>query len=357
MPEVLASPRPPGMARSGPREDWVHSVLEAFHRAERSAGLDERFVTVGGHAIRQRFAGPELLTPLHSAFAVRRSAGDLEDLSVFLWDSATTGVPLPESPFSEETARTFSAEGITLVRHPTERTLFLWDARRRQAVYWVADSRAIPEWEQAAPMRLLLHWWTAGRPLQLVHSSAVGGPAGGVLLAGRGGSGKSTTALACFQAGLSYAGDDFVLAEIGPSPRVHALYGTGKLAADSLSRLPSFQAAILNPERGPAEKAILSMDRVRPGGVIGSFPLRAILLPRVSENGQTSWTRASAAEALGALAPSTLFQLSGGREESFRKMSELVRLVPSYRLELGSDLSAITGAVRELIERPGSVSG
>jgi hypothetical protein len=59
----------------------------------------------------------------------------------------------------------------------------------------------------------------------------------------------------------------------------------------------------------------------------------------------------SPVEALKALAPSTLFQLIGASQKDLRAMAELVRKVPCYRLELGTDLAAIPRAIEQLLLR------
>ena len=58
---------------------------------------------------------------------------------------------------------------------------------------------------------------------QLVHAAAVGSEAGAVLISGKGGLGKSTTALSCLGKGLTYVGDSHVVVQLDPFPRVHSL--------------------------------------------------------------------------------------------------------------------------------------
>src|SRR5205807_9852223 len=91
---------------------------------------------------------------------------------------------------------------------------------------------------RAVPLRPLLGWVLASPGRHLVHAGAVGSEGQGVLLAGSGGAGKSTTAVACVEAGMSYVGDDYVLLSTGEPPAAHAIYGTAKLDRRSLATLP-----------------------------------------------------------------------------------------------------------------------
>src|SRR5436190_545935 len=77
----------------------------------------------------------------------------------------------------------------------------VFDRTRRLAVVWVWDARTLAAADCCRPLLRLLHWWLADQPWQLVHGAAVGAAAGGVLVTGVGGAGKSTTALACVSAG------------------------------------------------------------------------------------------------------------------------------------------------------------
>jgi hypothetical protein len=58
---------------------------------------------------------------------------------------------------------------------------------------------------------------------------------------------------------------------------------------------------------------------------------------------------ASPAAGLAALAPSTIFQLPGAGKEAFQAMGQLVRQVPCYQLNLGTDIGEIPEVILELL--------
>ena len=161
-----------------------------------------------------------------------------------------------------------------------------------------------------------------------MHAAAVGVRGHGVLLAGAGGAGKSTTALAAYARGLELCGDDYCA--LGPGPTVHALYGVGKLEPDAARLVPELDGPIVALEPTP------------------SLALSAVVLPRVVPGGRTTLTPVSPAAALRALAPSSTFQLPGAPRGPFAALAALVRELPAYRLELWEDLDGAVGALEQL---------
>ena len=210
----------------------------------------------------------------------------------------------------------------------------------------------LPDYERGAPFVLLLHWWQllcpppAQPPACAVHAAAVGTERdGGLLLVGRGGSGKSTTALACLSAGFLYVGDDYCLLQsTADGPWAASLFATGKLSDAMLERFPVFATTVVNPTRTPGEKALLFLDRSFSAHLAAGLPLRAILLPRVlAGGGETRLTPASPAAALQALAPSTIFLFRRSGSEAANLLAQLAgvtRSLPCFHLQLGADADA-----------------
>ena len=98
------------------------------------------------------------------------------------------------------------------------------------------------------------------------------------------------------------------------------------------------------------QKAIYFLNEGRREQVVLEFPLRAIVLPRVTGASEVGMTRASAAEALRALAPSTIVELRSGGREAFAHLAALVREVPVYRMDVGWNRAQIAPAVRRLLD-------
>ena len=80
-----------------------------------------------------------------------------------------------------------------------------------------------------------------------------------------------------------------------------------------------------------------------------SAPLRALIVPQISGMDAVAVNRTSSANALRALGPSTLVGIPGEAAVGMRIIGQLVRRLPSYTVELGSDSAANASAVREVI--------
>ena len=142
---------------------------------------------------------------------------------------------------------------------PTVGTLCSYDPATRLALYWAQAAEHIPPWEIASPLRAILGWWALENDDLLVHGAAVGWAEDGLLLTAQGGSGKSTTALACLQAGLNYTGDDYVLLS-GQAPDIYSLYNTAKLYPQHLHKtLPELAKCVFSEVNPDYDKVVLDL--------------------------------------------------------------------------------------------------
>jgi hypothetical protein len=333
----------------------VAQLRAAFREAEARAPAEERPFRIGGHQVLLRFAGPDVLQAVAPAFAhLAAPVAQEPELMVDIWDSASTGAAPPERPGVDPESAAgafyfFEDPPLRGVFQPGMEALSAVDLRANRAWYWVADPGALPYWERAAPIRQILHWWMATRGHQQVHGGAVGTPDGGVLLVGKGGSGKSTFALASLVSELQYAGDDYTMVSIRPRPWVHSLFNSGKVDPENLWRVPHLEPAVSNAEHLATEKAVVFVAQHFPDRLIDGFPLRAIVLPTITGASRTRAAPTSRAAALTALAPSTVFQLHTAGGHALRYMARLVQEVPAYVLELGSDVSETPEVILALL--------
>ena len=344
-----ASGKPPDPA------GFFDTVLHVFQKASAGRLIEHRY-RIGGKAVLMRFAGPaiaELFSPaiehLCDPFVTT------PDLTVYVFDDRSTGVRMPPAPWAPEChGQRGVIDGYNDERFSTTYEigidiLQMFDAERNAAIYWVRDYRWIPYWENSFPMRAILHWRFRKEPLQAIHAGAVGLDSGGVLIAGKSGSGKSTTTLACLTSDLLFAGDDYVLADIGAAPYVHSLYSTAKLVPDNCERFPGMKPLVSNPEKLHEQKALIYLKEHFPANVVRGFPLRAILLPRVTGLRDSSLEKAGTMDAFRAIAPTTLLHLTRATDEAARKISALCRALPVYWLNAGTDLPQIPQVITRFL--------
>lgn len=333
---------------------WFDRALAAFCAAEQSAGPTERHYAIGAHIIGLRFAGPALVQPMTSALAHRATDQTREpDFTICLYDGSCGLLPRPtwgpESYGARGEIRGFNVGPIRTVFDAGDQILRMADLSRRIGLFWISDASDVPYYERGAPLRTLLHWLLGDRQCQLVHAAAVGTRQGSVLLAGKGGSGKSTSALSCVGSPLRYLGDDYVMVSVGSPPRVFSLYNSAKLHGEQMNWFPRWRDCVDNASKLETEKALVFLERHAPETLGDGFPLKAILLPKVTGRRDTRIAPASPAQALAALAPTTVFQLPGDGSRAFATLTSLVRFVPSYWLEAGTELQRIPEAIVEVI--------
>lgn len=346
--------------------DTIHQTYLQAEMAANSA--PEGFFSIAGHTIKLRFAGSvlqPLLTPALEHLAIAPVADPA--LTILIWDSASTGTPWPDFPWRDydiaishegkKLSNLFTPRGDILgyndgriFTHIGDELFSLLDMERNTAIYWCQDASRLPLYEKGAPVRTILHWWMHTRNFQMIHSGAIGTPTGGVLLAGKGGTGKSTTALICLNSDLNYASDDYSLIQLDPQPYVYSLYNTAKVSADNLDRVSHVSRNGENVPRTNNEKFVYYLHQHFPQKIVKGFPIRAILLPQITGQPRTTYSPARPEESIKALALSTLKQLAGAGKSSLQMITNLARLLPSYHLELGVDMSQIPTIIRKVID-------
>lgn len=338
------------MTTTTTRDDSQAALLQQFDRVAETDGLVEKRLSIGGRQVCLKFAGQPLLRRLMPALEHHPEGSDPAELTIHFWDSATPPVEYSLAEWTglqsiirpvDDTCWTLIEPGIGLFSRLTQ---------DGNAFVCCRDGNELPVWESAVPLRSLLNAWFAPRG-SVVHGAAVGNDQTAVLLAGVGGSGKSSTALTCLaEPDLYHLGDDLVMLTNDPQPVVNSLYNSAKLLPDNLRRFDDLSLSVnptlpRNPEKETyflfpkfAEK--LAMQR----------PLKAILLPRVSGETQTSLVSATQAEAWHAIVPVTLTLLGGTRPENIQSIVEIIKRVPVYRLNLGSDRSGIAPVIRRVLD-------
>ncbi len=332
---------------------FFHFIYVIYKQAEQAfGGYQDRYFCMGDRPIRFRFAGNGLVTALTPALShLEIPPTDMPELTVMMWDSVSTGTEIPSflSHYFDSLGewwihlgirgeiKEYSNGRILAAYHLGPNIFSIIDLQENLALYWVKDAHALPSYEIASPVRTILHWWADRGKYQFIHGGAVGLTTGGVLLAGKGGTGKSTTALACLEAGMLYASDDYCLVRTDSNPFVYSVYNTAKLRGDlDLERFPHLAQFVSNQFRSENDKAVFFLQQHFPEQVSRGFPIEAIILPQLTYRNETHLRAVSAGTALTCLAPSTLLQLPGAGGVAFKSISNLVDQVPAYVLELGT---------------------
>jgi hypothetical protein len=323
------------------------------------------WLEMAGRPVRLAVAGERLTEILLTAFRhLRLDAAPTgrtpPALEVEIWDASECGRECPIRYLRDSLPRTWPFGRAVLGRSDDGRVLAyqshalfgVLDLEQNRLVAVVGDARRLSLFERGKPLQPLLLAWHSAIGAVPVHAGLVARGGRGVLLGGAGGSGKSTTSLLCWDAGFDYLGDDYIALPAGPGEGrhvAHSLYASTWLTPDHSRRFPRL-AEKAHHGNEDEDKLLVMLAEVDDARLARSSGVDVLVLPRVAGGHDTTFRRASASEALLRLAPSSILQLPfiDGRR-ALERMHELLRTVPAYWLQLGTDFPAIPMAVDAIL--------
>ncbi len=354
----------PGKAEGKPssRKDadiFFEALSKVYTRARNSrAGAADFYYSIAGHTVKLCFAGPALISLMTPALEhLRVKTQERAELTIGLCDFDSNDVVMPEVPctFKDYTARRKTTEFnddeyLRADYQERAQKLHVLHAQKDEAFFFVKNSASVLQADQGAPLAKIFRWWMRKKGIQLVHGGVVGMNGTGILLAGKGGSGKSTTALTCLAGGMDYLSDDYCLVESKPVPAAYSLYCSGKVQSNNLDLVPGLSK--LSSKGRPDQesgKTLFFVQELFPERITRQLLLKAILIPVIEARPQSELIGASAVAALQALAPSTLFQLPGSKNKDFYELVKIVESLPCYVFRVGSDPGEATRIIREFL--------
>ena len=324
--------------------------FDAAYKVFSSTPSEAHDYSIGDLNVRLQIAGQATST---RAFAhLQTSLQSHVDLTICVWDSVATETKMVPPPWSESNygprgeIHDYNNERFRTAFDQGTHALSMIDHERGIALFWTRDAEKLPPYENAAPFRTIFNWWAERTDRVLVHCGAIGSKNRAAILAGPGGAGKSTTALLCAQAGSDYLADDYCLLQIAEPVRVFSLYNSAKLSHNQVAKFETFAGRSAGMD---GDKHLFFLNEIWPARLKRSSTCRLLLLPRLSGNRETSIEPASPAEALRAIAPSTIFQLSGAGRQSFEQLSNFVQAIPARRLNLGTDFAQIPEKIQQCL--------
>jgi hypothetical protein len=203
-------------------------------------------------------------------------------------------------------------------------------------------------YERGKPLHFPLLLWHNDRAIPIVHAGLVSYGGRGVLFAGQGGVGKSTSALACVAAGFHYLGDDYVALSVKKNGSVagYSVYNSAWLAPEQFSRFPFLVPHVI---RGEKKKLPVLLSQVIPEKLAGAASIRVVLLPSIKDHAVARILPAAKTQAFFALTPTSMIKLPVSGKRTLDTIGRLVDNVPSYWLELGRDIETVPQRVKVLL--------
>ncbi len=336
--------------------DFFKRCYERFLNAKASVGEINHFYRIGDTTVCLKFAGDNLVSHLTPALEhLRIEECESPDVTFCIWDSDSTATEMAPPPCGWDcfTDRGdmwgFNSRRIKTAFHWIENSVNLMDLETNTGIYWVQTAETLPYWVHASPLRSLLHWWMEKNGCQLLHAAAVGTDEGAILITGKGGIGKSTTALSCLQSGLFYLADDYLVVRLEPEPFIYSLYCTAKLNADHVANFPDLSRFVKNMKKLDQEKAVMFLHPHLRNQIVPEMSLKAIVTPRIADTDDTSITPGERWAIQRAMSFITMSQLPCVGRHTNDFISKLSSTLPIYSLELGRDLQKIPVAITNFL--------
>ncbi len=210
----------------------------ALRMAAKDSSVPAETYALGPYEISFRISHPGMNKFLEAFRHLPRPGSVGKRLTVYLWDSAHSGKNFPFLPLHdrEENGKTqrylLERNGFRFLYNFFEGNFscLAIDFRHDEAVFWTKDHAEPFHADCAAPLFPLLTWWLRRQDLFFAHAGAVGKEGRGVLVAGPGGSGKTSICLSALGSGMDFLGDDHILLEDDKSITAYSLYNCVKLA-------------------------------------------------------------------------------------------------------------------------------
>jgi hypothetical protein len=337
------------------------AMQQAFERAAEMHPdkVSEMRLVLGGKTVQMRIVGTRLAERLRLPFCHLESNDGSKPprLTIDFWDGSETGIACP---VGAAVMNDLGNTPVTVARSADDRLVFnklrqsitCLDRKARHVVGWSANPGQFSLYESGRPLHSLLNVWHFDHDMPLIHAGLISKNGTGVLFAGSSGAGKTTSSLTCLYSGFNYLSEDQVALQQTPdgSFHGHSLYNSTFLKNDHLGRFPLLAAHAIAGIYPDEEKHLVLLAQLFPMRMGSATRIRTVALPRIVKDSTSRIRAASKAEALLAIAPSSLIvgQLTSG-VRGFNKLTELVKNVPCFWLELGSNINDIPLCVERML--------
>ncbi|MCX5849627.1 MAG: hypothetical protein NTW65_09275 [Deltaproteobacteria bacterium] len=351
-------------------DNYFNSVRKIFAHALESGGKPvKKYFTLCDSTIELIFPDDKLLpyiTPALEHLSI--TSAESPALTIRIWDDVTTNTMMPTPPWlgyavqakggniegvytNRGDIRGFGNSRIKTAFNWSANALSMYDSKEKIGYYWTKDARELPAYETSAPVRTILNWWVQERNFHFAHGAAVGTKRGGVLIAGKGGSGKSTAALASLNSGLLYVSDDYCVVSAQPVPAAYSVFSSAKVDPGNIFRVEHIAPTRVKTGNKHDDKEVFFLYPRFSEQITSWFPLRAILLPRITGKPDSALIPATPADCIKALTLSTMCQFPGAGKKAVDIFVRLAKTLPGYYLDFGTDVAQVPKLISDLLEK------
>ncbi len=344
------------MNKVGPGDPKLKEQFEKLEqtRAHIPDSINSTF-QVGPFAIRLASASSALHGKISKAFNHLRQTDShsLANLTICLWDTSESKENLPPLDWKlihQNGYQGYSKPPFYFHYFDAIQALSVLNMEQNKAHFIVQDTQKLPWWVSGSPLQVILHIWFRNHGMHLTHTAAISNGQTGLLLTGKGGSGKSTTVLACLTQGLFYVGEDYCLLAGGDPPTAYSIYQSAKWRPYTRELYPGYDAWIANPKSADSEKALIYYQEIFPSQIKCSSSIHAIISLHVGQQKKPVLKQHSLIHSLKDLMMSTLLQLPFPHPSTMTILQKFASQTEHFHLTLGQDLDANAALLKGLMK-------
>jgi len=314
-------------------EDFVNNFFKQSSRYTEQ--FSEQFSASLGRNSMSIWANPSDVIGELTKNSLIASAAIQAEFSLEIWRTEP-GHDLPDLTWARDYLTTDRVVPTELT-HPyriafdkSQGFIYVYDTIKKHGAIWVAADNQISLYSFITPFRLMFSWMADGFDAEIVHASGIAHDGRGAIINGPSGSGKSTLALLCALKGMSMAADDVVLFDKGD---MYAVYNYAKVDPRTspldISAFETFQL-----EQTPVAKNIIHLENFG-SRFVKKAPVAAIIFPIFAHINH--FERINPKIAINLLAPNSLRELMGGSPTNFKRLLNLARDIPAFRVAVSTN--------------------
>lgn len=260
---------------------------------------------------------------------------------IFVLAGATQIQTIPSFSIAELAPTEFheglAAEDIIASYPSVKGQMQFMDRRKRIAIHIFGSHADLPIWEASAPLRLPFQWILAQENQRLAHAAAIGINDKGLVLFGKGGSGKSGATLAALAVGMNTVGDDYIALGLGNKPFARAVFNHVKQDDDGIDRIPGLRQRLGHIVKNWRGKAEFRPELFYTDSFVNEMNIYAAVMPSIALGVKPCIKQVSPADALLALISSNTQYDPLRPDGGLGFFADFLRKIPCYRIDLSNN--------------------
>jgi hypothetical protein len=342
-------------------DELLHHEIEIYLKKLNKNCID-REINLAGKNIKLRFLNSALVEHYFLAMQhLQISTGTMtyHNFTLYIFDASEFNKNTVHDLVAELFKNAYQKAGINLsnpemtVSHYSNSGDFAYYYSAEMCFgFWIINNiNSLSHWHFANPFRFFWYDFLSRQGIQVSHVAAVSNERAAVLLSGFSGAGKSTTALACFEEGLNFLGDDHCVFNINQIPKVFSLYNSLKIDEKKISQHPRLNLRVRDYiDNIQVKKAIFYLNEIK--NDYREKPIKAILkLDRFSLGTTPTLHKISSREVLQSMVLSTISECPRVSPKLVIKNHwALASKVNAYCLRLSKNLSENIILIRKILD-------